>query len=68
MVNRDVQSMYERLATHEGASIVAITPDLVIWKAADGWENQEIGVELDLEEGPDPLQFTLEEWVDQRRE
>jgi hypothetical protein len=56
------------LSMHAGATILAITPDLVIWKGADGWEQQEVGVELNLEDGPDPLQFTLEDWVDQRRE
>jgi hypothetical protein len=56
------------LSQHQGAEIIAITPDLLIWKEEDGWEHQEVGVELNLEEGPDPLQFTLEDWVDQRRE
>jgi hypothetical protein len=56
------------LSQHEGAEILAITPDILVWKGADGWENQEMGVDLNLEEGPDPLQFTLEEWVDQRRD
>jgi hypothetical protein len=56
------------LAMYDGATIQAVTPDLVIWKGADGWEQPEIGVEPHLEEGPDPLEFAVEDWVDQRRE
>jgi hypothetical protein len=40
----------------------------ISWKGPDEWEQQESGAELNLEEGPDPLQFTLEDWVDQRRD
>jgi hypothetical protein len=58
----------EILRKHEGANIIAVTPDLIVWRGADGWEHQEVGVELNLEEGPDPLQFTLEDWIDQERE
>jgi hypothetical protein len=58
----------EILRKHDGANIIAVTPDLIVWKGADGWEHQEVGVELNLEEGPDPLQFTLEDWIDQERE
>jgi hypothetical protein len=56
------------LNKHEGSNIMTITPDTVRWKGADGWEHQEVGVDLNLEEGPDPLQFTLEDWINQERE
>jgi hypothetical protein len=56
------------LSMNDGATIEAVTPDIVVWKGAYGWEQQEIGVELNLEKGLDPLQFTLEDWVDQRRD
>jgi hypothetical protein len=56
------------LPKHDGSSIVAITRARLMWKAADGWEHQEIGVELNMEEGPDPLQFRREDWIDQERE
>jgi hypothetical protein len=56
------------LKAHDRTRFMAITADLVTWQGADGWEPQEIGVDLNLEEAPEPLLFTLEDWIDQERE
>jgi hypothetical protein len=64
---RAVNRCMDILGKHDGASIAAITPDLMIWKGAEGREQQEVGVEVNREEGRDPLQFTLEDWIDQER-
>jgi hypothetical protein len=41
---------------------------LITWEGQDGWQYQAFGVDLKLEEGPDPLQFTREGWRHQERQ
>jgi hypothetical protein len=56
------------LRTHQGVNIIAITPDLLMWKGSDGGGHQEVRVDLNLEEGPDPLQYSLEDWIDEEKQ
>jgi hypothetical protein len=52
----------------EGAQIKTVTPESIVWISQDGWEHQALGIELNLEEGPDPFQSSLENWIDQERQ
>jgi hypothetical protein len=45
-----------------------VTPEIIAWESRDGREHQAFGVDVKLGEGPDPLQFTLEDWIDRERE
>jgi hypothetical protein len=56
------------LRTDEGARIKTGRPALIVWTNQDGREHQAFGVNFGLEEGPDPLQFSLEDWIDQERQ
>jgi hypothetical protein len=56
------------LRTEEAAQIKRVTPELIVWVSQDGWEHQAVRVDLKFEEGPDPQQFSLKDWIDPRRQ
>jgi hypothetical protein len=49
----------------EGEEIRTVTAQLITWEGQDGRQYQAFGVYRNLEEGPDPFQFTLEGWPNQ---
>jgi hypothetical protein len=53
------------LRGEEGEQIRTVTTDLIRCEGQDGWQHQAFGVDLNLEEGADALQFTLEDWINQ---
>jgi hypothetical protein len=63
-----IEARMQMLTAEDGARITGAALGHIVWIDQDGWEHETEAPSVEWGEGPDRLQFTLEDWIDQERQ